>query len=85
MEREGFKPKSLTLTYEEFNKRGCTIQNLVIDKYVVYDLIGVGSYGSVFRGMNDETKKQVAVKLINMRQIKSDQNTVVKAIKLRLA
>ncbi len=85
MEREGFKPKSLTLTYEEFNKRGCTIQNLVIDKYVVYDLIGVGSYGSVFRGMNDETKKQVAVKLINMRQIKNDQNTVVKAIKLRLA
>ncbi len=85
MEREGFKPKPLTLTYEEFNKRGCTIQNLVIDKYVVYDLIGVGSYGSVFRGMNDETKKQVAVKLINMRQIKSDQNTVVKAIKLRLA
>jgi serine/threonine protein kinase len=43
---------------------------MVIDKYVVYDLIGLGSYGSVYRGMNDETKQQVAVKLINMRLIK---------------
>ena len=30
---------------------------MMIDKYIVYDLIGMGSYGSVYRGMDDETKK----------------------------
>jgi serine/threonine protein kinase len=44
---------------------------LVIDKYVVYDQIGQGSYGSVYRGMDDESKKQVAVKLIDMRKTKN--------------
>ena len=58
---------------------------MMIDQYVVYDLIGMGSYGSVYRGMDDKTKKQVAVKLINMRQIKGDKNEVVRNIKLRLA
>jgi serine/threonine protein kinase len=58
---------------------------MMIDHYVVYDLIGMGSYGSVYRGMDDHTKKEVAVKLINMRQIKGDKNEVVRKIKLRLA
>ena len=54
MERDnGLKPKPLALSYEEFEGRGATIQNMMIDKYVVYDLIGMGSYGSVYRGMND--------------------------------
>jgi hypothetical protein len=43
----------LALTYEEFEDRGTTIQNMMIDKYIVYDLIGMGSYGSVYRGMDD--------------------------------
>jgi len=42
---------------------------MVIDKYVIYDLIGKGSFGNVYRGMNDETKKQVAVKVMNIREI----------------
>ena len=66
-----FKPKALDLTYEEFESRGGTIQNMVIDHYVVYDLIGMGSYGSVYRGMDDNSKKQVAVKVLNMRKIKN--------------
>ena len=44
---------------------------MVIDHYVVYDLIGMGSYGSVYRGMDDNSKKQVAVKVLNMRKIKN--------------
>ena len=47
---------------------------MIIDHYVVYDLIGMGSYGSVYRGMDDLTKKQVAIKVLNMRLIKSDPN-----------
>ena len=75
MEKENeFEPKQLALSYEDFVSRGETIQNMMIDNYVVYDLIGMGSYGSVYRGMDDRSKKQVAVKLINMRQIKRDKN-----------
>ena len=86
MEHENdFQPRPLSLSYEEFLDRGETIQNMIIDHYVVYDLIGMGSYGSVYRGMDDKTKKQVAIKLINMRQIKQDKNEVVRNIKLRLA
>lgn len=86
MEQENeFRPKVLTLSYEEYQGRGGTIQNMVVDKYVVYDLIGMGCYGSVYRGMDDHSKKEVAIKLINMRLIKEDKNETVKKIKLRLA
>jgi serine/threonine protein kinase len=72
MEKEIKKlvPKTLDLTYEVYEQRNKSIQNYCIDNYVVYDLIGVGSYGSVYRGMNDDTKQQVAVKVIDMRLIK---------------
>ena len=73
------------MTYEDYELRNKTIKNYCIGNYVVYDLIGVGSYGSVYRGMNDDTKQQVAVKLIDMRKIKNEQNPVIKAIQLRLA
>lgn len=69
-----FEPKKLLLTYEEYEKRGFTIQSLIIDKYVVYDLIGIGSYGSVYSGMDDETKKQVAVKVLDLRKMKAEKN-----------
>jgi serine/threonine protein kinase len=45
------------------------MENMVVDKYVIYDLIGKGGFGNVYRGMNDVTKRQVAVKVINIRQI----------------
>lgn len=52
---------------------------------MIYDLIGVGSYGSVFSGMDDKTKKQVAVKVLDMQKMKAEKNEVIKKIKLRLA
>jgi hypothetical protein len=73
------------LTYQDYQLRNKTIKNYCIGKYVVYDLIGVGSYGSVYRGMDDDTKQQVAVKLIDMRRINDEQNPVIKEIQLRLA
>ena len=45
---------------------------MIIDKYVVYDQIGSGSYGQVYRGMDDRTKKQVAVKLLDMYKINNE-------------
>ena len=57
----------------------------MIDKYVIYDLIATGSYAKVYRGMDDHTKKQVAVKLINLKEYRSDPNPVVRDIKLKYA
>ena len=56
-----------------------------IDKYVVYNQIGLGTYGSVYRGMDDITKNQVAIKVIDMTNIKNEANNIVRQIKLRLA
>lgn len=46
-----------------------TLENLSIDKYVVYNLIGEGSNGKVYKGMDDQTKKLVAIKLMDLRKI----------------
>jgi len=43
----------LNYTYEEYSKRGRTLSNLKIDKYVIYNLIGRGSFGEVYEGMDD--------------------------------
>jgi serine/threonine protein kinase len=58
---------------------------VIIDKYVIYDEIGKGSYGKVYRGMDDETKKQVAVKVIDLRQIARMPEGKEKRTRMRLA
>ena len=40
---------------------------MIVDKYVVYNRIGEGSNGQVYKGMDDQSKKQVAVKLMDIR------------------
>jgi serine/threonine protein kinase len=86
MEKEMKKliAKPLELTYEVYEQRNKSIKNYCIGNYVVYDLIGVGSFGSVYRGMNDDTKQQVGVKVIDMRKI-NQEKPLIKAIQLRLA
>jgi serine/threonine protein kinase len=57
---------------------------MIIDKYVVYNLIGEGSNGQVYKGMDDQSKKQVAIKVMNLKAIRNEQNTLIKEIKERL-
>jgi serine/threonine protein kinase len=60
------------------------LENLIIDKYIAYNRIGEGSNGQVYKGMDDETKKQVAIKLIDIRSINALKSNAVRAIKQRL-
>lgn len=57
----------------------------MIEKYVIYNKIGEGAHGEVYRGMDNQSKKQVAIKLMNLKEIYNERNATVKAIKLRLA
>lgn len=56
----------LQLSYEEFQKNNKSIADTIIDKYFVYERIGYGAFGSVYRGMDDKTKKQVAIKVLDL-------------------
>lgn len=86
MESENvYNEKILKFTYEEYEDRGLTLKGLIIDKYVIYDLIGEGSNGKVYKGMNDRTKKQVAIKLMDLRKINAEPSLKLKMIKQKLA
>lgn len=43
----------LKLTYDEYRKMGKSIGNSTIGKYIVYNEIGRGAFGAVYKGMND--------------------------------
>lgn len=60
----------LDFTYEEYMKNKMSLANCIISKYLIYELIGSGSFGNVYRGMNEETKCPVAVKVIDLELIK---------------
>lgn len=56
----------LELTYEQFCHKNKSLENSTIDKYYIYERIGKGGYGSIYRGMDDQTKKEVAVKVLDL-------------------
>ena len=47
----------LDLTYDEYLQQGKSIADTRLDKYIVYERLDKGAFGTVYRGMNDETKK----------------------------
>jgi serine/threonine protein kinase len=64
---------------------GCNISYTNIGKYYVYEKIGEGGFGQVYKGMNDENKFPVAIKVINMYAIKQEKHQALKEIKLKLS
>ena len=73
-----YSEKPLNFTLKEFQRRGNTLANLIIDKYIIYSKIGYGTFGEVYRGMNEETKLRVAVKIINLKVIKEEPTPKIK-------
>lgn len=69
MEPEPILNKKLDLTYEEFIKNGKSIADTRLDKYLIYEKLDKGAFGTVYRGMDDITKKEVAVKVIDLAAI----------------
>lgn len=59
----------LDLSYKEFNENCRSISDMRIGKYLVYERLDSGSYGSVYRGMDDQTKKLVAIKVMDLAAI----------------
>ena len=42
----------------------------IIEYYTLHEQIGEGEYGKVFRGVDSRNKKEVAVKVINVKKFK---------------
>jgi serine/threonine protein kinase len=40
-----------------------------IGKYTIFEKIGEGAYGKVYKGFNEATKQEVAVKVINVAKV----------------
>ena len=74
----------LTLDYVTYNKMGQSIANCTIDKYIVDQQIGGGAFGKVYQGMNDATKKEVAIKVLDLEAVNAEKSPYKREILKRL-
>ena len=42
----------------------------IIENYTLHEQIGAGEYGKVYRGVDSRSKREVAVKVINVKKFK---------------
>lgn len=67
------KDPEFNLLREEFLKKKCSIKGMIIqNRYKVLDKIGQGAFGKVFKAIDAEKKKFVALKLIDIQKIQED-------------
>lgn len=48
---------------------GEDISYTTVGKYAIYDEIGKGGFGKVYKASNQETKEDIAIKLIDLEKI----------------
>lgn len=75
MEPEPVITKKLDLSYEDYLKNGKSIADTCLDKYVIYEKLDKGAFGTVYRGMDDVTKREVAIKVIDLAAIERDEKS----------
>jgi serine/threonine protein kinase len=75
----------LELSYEQFQADGENISHSSIGRYFIYEKIGEGGFGQVYKGMNDDTKLPVAIKLLDLNAIHNEPRQRLREIKLRLS
>jgi serine/threonine protein kinase len=64
----------LELSAEEFRNMGESISYTTVGKYAVYEEIGVGGFGKVYKGFDEETQQDVAIKVIDIAKIYEESN-----------
>lgn len=72
------------LDYESYKRNGKSIENLTIDKYKVSYVLGKGNFSSVYLA-EDKEKRKVALKVIDLLDIRDESHPKVKEIRERLA
>ena len=75
----------LGLSYDDYLAMAKDISYEKIDRYCIFEELGVGGFAHVYRGMDDHTKYQVAIKLIDLREIKQEKSKFLQQIKFRLS
>ena len=58
------------------NEKSQKKSGIIFGKYKLLDLIGSGSFGSVYQAQNIQTNEKYAVKLVNFK-IKKNRNPII--------
>lgn len=74
----------LNLNYEDFISMGESLSFTTVGKYAIYDFLAEGGFGKVYKGKNEATNQEVAVKVIDIAKVHALKSEKVKEITLRL-
>lgn len=68
------KHHHLEFSYDQYLKNNSSISNCLIGHYLVCEELARGNYGTVYKGIDERTNKDVAIKLLNMYHVECERN-----------